>query len=186
MLQFVGISGLRFYTIETWIIIGGPKLETFQSLWRYSPTKRFEQYRGFVGGITVPHCSAMDSAANNPYEKRKTGKLWKTKRELADLANRKALTFLWKPASLTPSCIYCHWERSIERLPNTPTDGMMTGGKQTYTMPKDTSPERHLAEPAELAEIRRTDICQKGPCTNHGLVDCMQHLFKITVVLHVP
>ena len=46
------------------IIIGGPPLETCQSVWRYSPTKRHGQYRSYVGGISVHHCSNTDSAAD--------------------------------------------------------------------------------------------------------------------------
>ena len=60
---FVGISFLQCFTSRTWIIIGGPPLDTFQSVWRYSPKKRHGQYRIFVGSITVLHYSATDSEA---------------------------------------------------------------------------------------------------------------------------
>ena len=43
----------------------GPPLETFQSVWRYSQTKRHGQYRRYFGGITEHHCSATESAVEN-------------------------------------------------------------------------------------------------------------------------
>ena len=61
MWYFVGISGLRCFTRGTWIIIGRPPLETIQSVTRYMPTKRNEQYMRFDGGISMPHCSATDN-----------------------------------------------------------------------------------------------------------------------------
>ena len=65
MRWFVGISGVQCFPSGTWIIIGGPPLETFQSVWKYSQTKHHGQYWRFIGGITVPHCSATDSTAEN-------------------------------------------------------------------------------------------------------------------------
>ena len=65
MFWFGGISGLQCFTSGTGIIIGRSPLETFQSVWRYIQTKRHGQYhRQFVGGITVPHCSAPDSVSD--------------------------------------------------------------------------------------------------------------------------
>ena len=59
------ISGLECFSFLIWIIIRGPPLETFRSIWRYIPTKRHGQYRRFVSDIIVPHCSTMYSAAEN-------------------------------------------------------------------------------------------------------------------------
>ena len=62
---FVGIGGSQCFTSETWIIIGGPPLENFPSVWKSIPTKRPGQYQRFVFSTTVPHCSATDSARGN-------------------------------------------------------------------------------------------------------------------------
>ena len=55
------MSGLLCFISETRIIIGVSPLETLQSVrGTYISTERYGQYRRFVGGVTVPHCSATD------------------------------------------------------------------------------------------------------------------------------
>ena len=63
MWWIVGISGLQCFTSGTWIITCGPPLETFQSVWRYSLTKRHWQYRKYICGITERRWSETDSVS---------------------------------------------------------------------------------------------------------------------------
>ena len=53
-------------SVEHGSIIGGPPLETCQSLWRYGPKKLHEQYRGDTCVVsTCATVAATDTAADD-------------------------------------------------------------------------------------------------------------------------